>query len=171
MSKANRVKGHQVGSFPFNLLLFWVKPYNSKGERCRSCQEPAKYKVECYMDAQSAIEQSTIDQTKVDSVIDSSWHQCIDNQMKGKYKNYLTLYNCSSCARTYLTTAAGDNVADLSMILSSIAGDKLSLAIGCRLEDRNDVGKSFIAHMYTDSIDVIRKQFREDKAIHINLKG
>lgn len=150
MGKANRIKNHQSASFPFNLLMFWIKGYEPQGEQCTTCQKPAEYKVEMYTDPVGMA-------TKTDT----TWAQTIDDQMKNKYTNYFTVYNCPSCVNTtYLTRFGNDNIATLMTTVSSVLGNKMPFIVGCIVKNKNDDGYPFIAPGDANSIEMLSKQLK-----------
>jgi hypothetical protein len=163
MGKSNRVKQHQTtATFPFNLLMFWIRISSVHGKQCHVCQQSAEYEIDHFVNPQPPSAPDGIDRV---------WSEAVKGQMSGKHTNYLTTYNCASCTRRYLRSAGGDNVADLSMLYTTVARERVSLAVGCTVQSLNDDGKPFVAHLSVSSLDSLVQQFQSNNAVHIKLKG
>lgn len=161
MGKTHRAKPKREPLFPFNLLMFWIKPYDEQGEGCSTCQEKAAYTVEFYVGPPRENSQAEVD---------AMWEACVSRQLRGVYTKNLTMYHCQDCAYRYLDLSSGENVATLSMMLAHVVGPRLSLALGCRLKHRHDAGENFVAHYYGSSIEGLTKQLRGNTFVNIRMK-
>lgn len=119
--------------FPFNMLMMWIKHYESQGERCK-CGDDVLYKFEHYMDVLTI----AADPGQIDRV----WGKVITDQLAGQYRLYYTTYHCEQCTHQVMESTIGKNPATLIALIAMLTPHQ-SIVLGNKLQTPQDEGLSF----------------------------
>lgn len=166
---SNRKKLQRTGgTFPFRLLLGWVKPYEGPGRMCQCYKSPAVFTCESYTDIFGHVRLVAGGMTEKQAT-DKTWSEALAEQITGKYIPKATTYHCQSCAHKILSSASSDEGAVLMMMPMMLVG-RGSAIFGATLQTPQDDGLPFTASTMATTIEELARQLKGE-GLQINLNS
>jgi hypothetical protein len=166
MSKKSRTSrtNHQ-NTFPFHMLMYWVKPYTS-GPDCQ-CGQASCYAVESFLPIRRWPSLTALGRTNAEA-IDIIWDEALSQQRQDRYKVEPLYSACEQCCVSFVSDCVGEHTARVIMLPLLLFGDVSSVVIGTEVVSPSHDGKNFATVVHAQNLEELVTATK-GKVVHINL--